>query len=75
MMSGFLSPWETLLIDLNIANYFNKWKNIWEHFQKYDCSKSKMLETKNYDVFVQIWKSRGPMHDDDPSKNFVKSWI
>ena len=34
MISGLLSPWEPLFQDLNIHNYFKKYKKVMETFWK-----------------------------------------
>ena len=34
MNFGLLNPWSPLFIDFTIPIYFNKYKNIWNHFLK-----------------------------------------
>ena len=43
MISGSMSPWETVFIDLNIPNYFKKtWENYGNMFETYYFRKSIM---------------------------------
>ena len=70
MNSGFLSPRESLFMDLDIPKYLKTFKNHYgDIFENHFCYTSQIWEHKKMTISDQTWKRRAQKNDEDPSKN------
>ena len=54
MISGFLDPWEPFFMDLNIPEYFSKYKQIWDPLLNLSYINLKFLEITALEHFGKV---------------------